>query len=156
MFKTLTDKIPVPFRLPILIGAGIILLIALWFYGTTFKNHISNTLFQHKEQKIDKDVQKQLAQAAEQKKELDKTLLELKQAREDLDKAKAQREQAEVIFNDKFKTATQKLADYKTVMSDPSIHTDPTGVTTDDLCERAKQVGSDQAVIDALCTKSPV
>jgi DNA repair exonuclease SbcCD ATPase subunit len=94
-----------------------------------------------------------LDEAKEQKKELEKTLLELKQAKEDLAKAQKAREEAEKIFNDRSKTANEKVKAFEAAMSNAPVHTDTTGVTTDDLCARAKANGSDPAVIAALCGK---
>lgn len=151
MIKEQLSKIPKAVRWPLGIGIGVLFAIVLWFYGAKAWNGIGNYFFHRKADALSADVKKQLADAAEQKKLLERTLIELQLSKEELARATKAREDAERIFNDKSKTASEKLKEYQQVMSANPIRTDPTGVTTSDLCARAKAIGSDQSVIDALC-----
>jgi uncharacterized protein YlxW (UPF0749 family) len=153
MIREYLNQLPAPIRYLILGGLVIVIIILIWLYGTRVWNGVGNYLFHRQANQMSEEVQKKLAQAEEQKKELEKTLLELKQAKDDLAKAQKAREEAEKAFDDKSKTASQKLDAFKKAMSDAPVHTDTTGVTTDDLCARAKANGSDPAVIAALCTR---
>ena len=138
-----------------IVGAGIVIALGLmiWFGVLTRAwNGIGNLLFHHQANEMSQDVKDQLAKAAEQKKVLDQTLLELAKSKEDLAKATQAREDAEKIFNDKSKTASQKVAAFEAIKSAAPIVNDP-GTSLEELCARAKANGSDQRVIDALCSK---
>lgn len=132
-------------------GALIVILILLFFYGAKAWSGIGNYFFHREIAAAKVEVQSQLDKAAEQKKELEKTLLELDQAKKDLAVASHAREEAEKVLNDKSKTAQEKVAAYKATLADAPIRTDTTGITTSDLCQRAKDQGASEAVVSALC-----
>lgn len=137
--------------LVLVIASSILIVIILFFFGARAWNGVGNYFFQREVTKARAEVQQQLDQAAQQKKELERTLIELDLSKRDLEKATKAREEAEAIFNDKSKTSAQKVADYKAVLADAPIRTNPSGVTTDDLCQRAKANGADATVVNALC-----
>lgn len=151
---SMLSNIPNPVKW--IVGAGLVIALGLmiWF-GVLTKawNGIGNFLFHRQANEMSQDVKDQLAKAAEQKKLLEQTMLELAKSKEDLATATKAREEAEKIFNDKSKTAGQKLAAFEAAKSAAPIHTDPSNVSIDDLCARAKAIGGSQDLIDALCTK---
>lgn len=147
------NSISTPVKWAVGIGLAVILALFLWLLVTKGWNGIGNYLFHRQANELNQKIKDQLAQAAEQKKVLEQTLIELARSKEELAKATKAREEAEKIFNDKSKTAAQKIAAYEASMSAAPIHTDAVNVTTADLCQRAKDIGSSQGVIDSLCTK---
>lgn len=100
-----------------------------------------------------RQLQKELDSATEQKKEIEQTLIEFAKSKEALAAATKEREIREEIFNDKTKNAKEKVQAYEAAVSAAPVHTDPTNISTDDLCRRARSLGSSQATIDALCTR---
>lgn len=151
MIKEYFNKIPKGLRYLLAAGAILIIIILLWFYGAKAWNGIGNHFFQKEVAKARAEIQSQLDKAAEQKKELDKALLELDQAKKDLAAASRAREEAEKVLNDKSKTASEKVAAYKAALADAPVSTPTTGITTSDLCQRAKNSGASEAVVSALC-----
>jgi cell division protein FtsN len=124
----------------------------MWF-GVLTKawNGIGNWLFSRQINAERAKVQKELDQAAEQKKVLEQTLLDYKQAKEELVTVKAEKDRLEQVFNDKSKTASDKVAQFKAAVADDPKHTPTDNITTNDLCERAKAIGSSPATIASLC-----
>lgn len=147
------NKIPTPIRWAIGIALVAILIFFIWYKGTQGWNQIGNFFFHRQINAERAKVQKELTDAAAQKQELEKTLVEFAKAKEALAAAQKEREIREQIFNDANKTAKEKVAAYKAAMSAAPVHTDPTGVSTEDLCQRAKSIGGSQATIDALCSR---
>lgn len=151
LLNSIIAKIPTPIRWAIGIALIAIVLFFLWYKGTQLWNGIGNYFFHRQINSERAKVQKELDDAAAQKQELEKTLVEFAKAKEALAAASREREIREEIFNDKTTTAKEKLQIYQDVMSAAPVHTDPTGVTVSDLCERAKAIGSSAATIAALC-----
>jgi biopolymer transport protein ExbB/TolQ len=139
--------------IPLTIGLVLTLGFFAWYKSAWVFNGIGNIWFAAKVSWQGKNLQKELDSAATQKKEIEQTLIELAKSKEALAAATKEREIREQIFNDKTKTSKEKIQAYEAAMSAAPVHTDPTGVTTDDLCERARSLGSSQATIDALCTR---
>lgn len=134
------------------IGVALILGLVIWFGGVTKAwNSIGNRLFARQMNAKRAEVQKELDDAAAQKKVLEQTLLEYKQAKEELTAVKAEKDRLEKIFNDKSKAASEKVAEFKAALADDPVHTSTDNITTDDLCARAKAIGSSAATIAALC-----
>lgn len=123
----------------------------IWVYGTRAWNGVGNKIFEWKIGKKQEQVNKELADAAEQKKALDQTLFELGQSKKELVTVKAEKDRLEQIFNDKSKTASEKVAAFKAAVADDPVVTPTDGVTTEDLCARAKAAGASAATISALC-----
>lgn len=145
------NRIPALIKWAVGIGLAIILLIAFFQFGGSFANGIGNWLFRRQINAKQAEVQKQLDDAAKQKQALEQTLLELKQTKEAYAAAKAEADAARQIFYDQSKTSSAKVAEFKEILADTPTHTDPTGVTTDDLCARAKASSASEYVTKALC-----
>jgi hypothetical protein len=146
------SKIPTPIKWGLGIGIIFVLSLLMWF-GVLTKawNGIGNWLFSRQINAERAKVQKELDQAAEQKKVLEQTLLEYKQAKEELVTVKAEKDRLEQVFNDKSKTASDKVAEFKAAAADTPVHTPTDNITTADLCARAKAAGSSPGVVAALC-----
>lgn len=146
------EKIP---RLYLIAGV-VVLVIALtlgwWFYGTRIWNGVGNWLFHRQINAERQKVDKELAEAAEQKKVLEQTLLEYGQAKKELVMVKAEKDKLEQIFNDKSKTAQDKVAAFKAAAADNFLVTPTDGVTVDALCQRARSTNASAATISALCS----
>lgn len=150
MLETL-NKIPNPIKWGIGIGFIIILVFLFWYRGTQIWNGVGNWLFSRQINAERVKVQKELDSAAAQKKVLEQTLLDYKAAKEELTTVKAEKDRLEAIFNDKSKTASEKVAAFKAAVADDPVSTPTDGITIEDLCARAKTSGSSAAVIAALC-----
>lgn len=137
--------------IPATVGLVLILGFFIWYQGSHVWNGVGNMWFAAKMSWQQKNLQKELESVPAQKKALEETFIELAKSKEALAAATREREIREEIFNDKTKTAKEKLQIYESVMSAAPVHTDPSGVTTNDLCTRAKALGSSQPTIDALC-----
>ena len=141
-------------RLYLAVG-GLALVIALtlgwWFYGSRVWNGIGNWLFHRQINAERQKVNKELAEAAETKKALEQTLLEYGQAKKELVTVKAEKDRLEQVFNDKQKSAQDKVAAFKAAVADDPVSTPTDNITTEDLCARAKAIGSSPATIAALC-----
>lgn len=135
----------------IVIGIVIILAIFIWYFQTKLWNGVGNLVFAAKMTWQEKNLQKELDSAAAQQKEIDQTLLELAKSKEALAAAKREREIAEKIFDDKSKTAKEKVAAYEAALQGAPVHTDSSGVTVNDLCARAKAIGASAATVASLC-----
>jgi hypothetical protein len=72
-------------------------------------------------------------------------------AKKDLEVEKAETDRLKKVFNDQAKTAAEKVAEFKKAVADDPVHTPTDNVTTEDLCARAKAIGSSAATIAALC-----
>lgn len=146
------QKIPTPIKWGLGVGIVVVFSLLMWF-GVLTKawNGLGNWLFSRQINAERVKVQKDLDKAAEQKKLLEQTLLEYKQAKEELVTVKAEKDRLEQVFNDKSKTATDKVAEFKAAAADNPVHTPTDNITSDDLCARAKAIGSSPATIAALC-----
>ena len=146
------QKIPTPIKWGLGIGIIIVLGLLIWF-GVLTKawNGLGNWLFSRQINAERAKVQKDLDKAAEQKKLLEQTLLDYKQAKQDLVTVKAEKDRLEQVFNDKSKTASDKVAEFKKAVADDPVHTPTDNITNNDLCARAKAIGSSPATIAALC-----
>lgn len=147
----LLNSIPKPVQIGIVIVLGAVLVFFLWYKGTQLWNGIGNFFFHRQINAERVNVQKELDDAAAQKQELERTLVEFGKAKEALAAAQKEREIREQIFNDANTTAKEKVALFEAAMQSAPLHTDPSGVTVDALCERAKALGSSAATLDALC-----
>lgn len=149
--NSVLNKIPVPIRWAIGIALVVILIAFLWYKGTQVWNGIGNMWFAAKMSWQDKNVKKELDSAAEQKKVIEQTLREFADAKEELQTVKSEKDRLEKLFNDQSKTAAEKVAEFKKAVADDPVHTPTDNVTTEDLCARAKAIGSSAATISALC-----
>jgi hypothetical protein len=149
--NSLLNKIPRSVQFTIGAGLAILLALLIFYKGTQIWNGIGNFFFHRQINAERSKVQKELDSAAEQKKALEQTLIELAKSKEALAAASKEREIRDQIFNDKNKTAKEKVAAFEAAMQSAPVRTDPTGVSTNDLCERARSLGASQATIDALC-----
>lgn len=138
-------KIAAAFALIVLLSIG------WWFYGAQVWNGIGNKVFEWKIGKKQEQVNKELADAAEQKKILEQTLFEYAQSKKELEAVKAEKDRLEQVFNDKSKTASEKVAEFKKIAGSEPEHTATDGVTLNELCERAKAAGASQSTINSLC-----
>lgn len=146
------NQIPTPIKWGVAIGAGIILSLFIWFGGITKAwNGIGNWIADRQIKAERVKVQKELDQAAEQKKVLEQTLLDYKQAKEELVAVKAEKDRLEQVFNDKSKSASDKVAEFKATISAPVVRANTDNITIDDLCARAKASDASAAVQSALC-----
>lgn len=127
------------------------LVLFLWYKGAQTWNGIGNFLFHRQINAERQRVIKDLESAAEQKKVLEQTLRELAEAKKDLETVKAEKDRLEKIFNDQSKTAAEKVAEFKKAVADDPEHSPTDNITTEDLCARAKAIGSSAATIAALC-----
>ena len=137
------------------IGVGLVLLvlivILLWYKGTQIWNGIGNWFF-HKQINAERvKVDKDLKDAAEQKKVLEQTLRDLAEAKKQTEIAKAETDRLKGIFNNESTTAAQKVAEFRKSIGSEPIHTDTDSVTLSDLCQRAKDIHSSAATLAALC-----
>lgn len=133
------------------LGLAIVLAIVLWFYGAKLWNGVGNYVFHRREAALEKELSAEKAKAEQQKKAIDQTLMELAASKKTEAAAVAHSKELEGIFNDKSKTAAEKLQAYKDAMSAAPTHTDTSGVTLDSLCARAKSSGASPETIAALC-----
>jgi chromosome segregation ATPase len=145
------NRIPTLIKWAVGIGLAIILLVAFFQFGGSLSNRIGNWIFSRQINAKQAEVQKQLDEAAEQKKALEQTLLDLKEAKEDLAEATKQRELAERIFSDQSKNSAEKVAEYKKALAATPTRTDTTNITVSDLCKRAMEANSRPELIAALC-----
>lgn len=147
----MTNPIPASMRLPLAVGLSALLLVGFLRFGGKLSNGIGNWIFHRQVAAKQQEVQKELDSAAEQKKALEQTLFELKQAKDDYAKLKQQSEAAEKLFYDQSKTSAEKVAEFKKALDTGPAHTPTDNITTNDLCTRAKTIGSSPATIAALC-----
>ncbi len=149
MLKTYWDKIPAPIKW------GIIFVVILlgWLYLTKGINGISNFVFWRKANREQAAIQEKLNKAEKQQEVIDQTLKDLAVANSKLEEAKKVTDKAVEVFDDTDKTSKQKVAEFEAIMSTAPVRTDPTGVTDDQLCARAKAAGSNPDLIAALCSK---
>jgi hypothetical protein len=147
------SAVPRPTLYLLATGAAVILLLLLWYQGGRLWNGVGNYFFRREMNQARAEVQKQLDEAAAQKKELEHTLIQLDGAKKDLAAAETARAEMERVFNDKFKTAGEKVAAFRDSLSDAPVHTDTTGITTSALCERAKANNASPGTIAALCAQ---
>lgn len=141
-------------RLYLAVGAVVlvvVLTLGWWFYGTRAWNGIGNWLFHRQINAERAKVQKDLDAAAETKKALEQTLFELAQSKKELVTVKAEKDRLEQVFNDKSKTASEKVAAFKAAVADDPISTPTDGVTVDALCQRARSTNASAATVAALC-----
>jgi biopolymer transport protein ExbB/TolQ len=137
--------------IPLSVGLVLILGFFVWYKSAGILNALGNTWFAAKMSWQGRQLQKELDSAIEQKKEIDKTLLELAQSKQELTSVKAEKDRLEKVFNDQSKTAAEKVAEFRKAVADDPVHTPTDNVTTEDLCARAKAIGSSAATIAALC-----
>lgn len=143
-----------PLRL--LISAALIgvLLLVSWLYITKGINGVSNFFFWRAANKKQAQVEQQLKDAADAKQaQIDQTLRDLAAAKATLVEKIAAADAARKVFEDADKTSKEKVAALEAILSAPAVHTDPTGLTTDDLCARAKAANSNPGLIAALCAQ---
>lgn len=144
-------------KIPPVVQAGIVVVLALslavfvWYKGAQVWNGIGNFLFHRQINAERAKVSAELEAAAGQKKVLEQTLRDLAEAKKDLESVKAEKDRLEKIFNDQSKTAAEKVAEFKKALADDPVHTPTDNITTEDLCTRAKAIGSSAATIAALC-----
>jgi biopolymer transport protein ExbB/TolQ len=139
--------------IPLSVGLVLILGFFVWYKSVGILNALGNAWFAAKMSWQGRQLQKELDSADVQKKEIEQTLIEFAKSKEALAAATKEREIREEIFNDKTKNAKEKVQAYEAAISAAPVRTDPTGVTVDDLCQRARAIGSSQATIDALCAR---
>jgi hypothetical protein len=137
--------------IPLTVGLVLILGFFIWYKSAGILNAFGNTWFAAKMSWQGRQLQKELDNAAEQKKEIEQTLLDLAVAKKDLEVEKAETDRLKKVFNDQAKTAAEKVAEFKKAVADDPVHTPTDNVTTEDLCARAKAIGSSAATIAALC-----
>lgn len=139
-----------------LVAGAVVLVVVLsigWFVGfSRVWNGIGNALFHRQINAERQKVDKELAEAAETKKALEQTLLEYGQAKKEIVTVKAEKDKLEQIFNDKSRTAQDKVAAFKAAVADDPVVTPTDGVTVDALCQRARSTNASAATIAALCT----
>lgn len=129
----------------------VILLIFSWLFITRGMNAVKDFVFWRQANQKQEEVNSKLAKAEEQKKVLDITLQEYAKSKEALAAAKKESDILKGIFNDDAKNAAQKLKAYQDALLSAPVVTDPTGVTMQDLCGRAKASGGSPQLIAALC-----
>jgi len=145
------DTIPAPVKWIVGTALVVVFLIFAWLFLTRGMNAVKDFVFWRQANQKQQEVNTKLAKAEEQQKALDITLQEYAKSKEALAAAKKESEIREKIFNDNSKTASQKVAAYKDALSAAPTVTDPVGVSTDDLCQRAKAIGGSSQLIAALC-----
>lgn len=146
------SNLPSTVKTIIVAGLAIALGLLFWF-GLLTKawNGVGNALFHRQITAERVKVQKELDDAAEMKKALEQTLLEYGQAKKELVTVKAEKDRLEQIFNDKQKSASEKVAAFKAAVADDPVVTPTDGVTLDALCQRARSTNASAATIAALC-----
>jgi hypothetical protein len=151
LINSVLNKIPVPVRWAI--GAVLIVIVAavLWYGASRVWNGIGNFFFARQINAERVKVQKELTEAAEQKKALEETLKELAVAKKDYADAKAEKDRLEGIFNDQSISAAKKVAAFKASLADDPERTATDGISNESLCERAKAVGASAATVASLC-----
>jgi len=145
------NNIPAPVKWIVGTGVTVILLILLWLYATKGINGIQSFIFYKKANAEQAKINADLEKAKQQQAIIDQTLRDYKQAKADYDSVKAEKDKLEKVFNDQSKSAAEKVAAFKAALADDPVHTPTDNVTTDDLCARAKAIGSSPATITALC-----
>jgi biopolymer transport protein ExbB/TolQ len=137
--------------IPLTVGMVLILGFFVWYKSAGILNAFGNTWFAAKMSWQGRQLQKELDNAAEQKKEIEQTLLDLAVAKKDLEVEKAETDRLKKVFNDQAKTAAEKVAEFKKAVADDPVHTPTDNVTTEDLCARAKAINASAATITAVC-----
>lgn len=140
-------NIPAAWKLPLVVGAVLIVLLVGWLYGARLTNAVSRKFFDGKNAVISADIQKSLdtAKAAQEVanqaiQELAAKKVELAKAESELANEKSKREAAEKIMADRTKNTDQKLKAYSDALAArPTVRVVPESV--DEQCERAKALG---------------
>lgn len=135
----------------ITIAIAIVLVIIIWRFQAKLLNGFGNAIFAAKMSWQERSVQKELESAAVQQKEIDKTLTNLAVAKRELEITKAESDRLKQVFNDQSKTAAEKVAEFKKAMAAEPVTSPTDGITSEDLCARAKAIGASGATIAALC-----
>lgn len=145
----------VPKRTLYIVGTAIVVvaLVFAWVGLTKGWNGISNLIFWRQANAKQKEIDQKLQKADEHQKIIDQTLLQLAESEKRLAEATKAREEAERIFNDSTKTSKEKVAAFKEALDAAPVSTDPSNITDEALCARAKAAGSSLAVIAALCVQ---
>ena len=151
IINSILNKIPPVVQAGIVVVLIIGLVLFIWYKGTQVWNGIGNFLFHRQINAERTKVSAELEAAAEQKKVLEQTLRDLAEAKKDLETVKAEKDRLEKVFNDQSKTAAEKVAEFKKSLADDPAHSPTDNITTEDLCARAKAIGSSAATISALC-----
>lgn len=145
------SKIPSPIKWIVGTGLVCLLFLVLWLWATKGVNGISNFFFWRQANAKLAKVNADLEDSKKKQAIIDQTLKDLAASEQRVAEAEKARIEAERIFKDATKTAKEKVAAYEAAMRDNPVHTDPAGVTTDDLCARAKTANSNPDLIRALC-----
>lgn len=135
----------------IAIATVLVLAIFIWYFQAKLWNGVGNAIFAARMSWQNRSVQKELESAAAQQKEIDKTLTELAVAKKEVESAKAETDRLVKVFNDQSKTAAEKVAEFKKAMATEPVTTATDGITSEDLCARAKALGASASVTAALC-----
>jgi hypothetical protein len=151
LINAVLNKIPTPARWAIGVVLIVIVIVVVWYGASRVWNGIGNFFFARQINAERVKVQKELTEAAEQKKALEETLKELAVAKKDYADAKAEKDRLEGIFNDQSISAAKKVAAFKASLSDDPERTATDGISNESLCERAKAVGASAATVASLC-----
>jgi hypothetical protein len=137
--------------IPLTVGLVLILGFFIWYKGSQAWNDIGNYLFQRQINAERLKVQKELDNAAAQKKALEQTLQELAAAKQNYADIKAQKDELEKVFNDSSKTSAEKVAAFRASVKDDPKFTATDGITAESLCARAREIGASAATVATVC-----
>lgn len=127
------------------------LLVFLWLAATKGINGVKDFVFWKQAAVKQKAIDAKLSKIDEMEKAFDQTLVEYAKSKEALAAAKRETDIRTEIFNNDAKSAAQQVKEFEKAVAEKPVVTDPTGVTMEQLCLRAKTSGGSEATIRALC-----
>lgn len=139
MLKNLWNRVPVGWRIPLVVAAALVLILGTWMYGANLKNHLGNWWYARGTAQSHEEIDKLKAQVADEQKKANDAVAAFEAEKLVTAEERKKRELAENILEDKSKTANEKLRAYEAIVNAPATHTGPQ--STDELCARAKAHG---------------
>lgn len=136
------SKLTGTWRLIVVAGVALLLLLLVWLYASSVTSHIGNWWHDRQVAAAKKEIDG-LRQQAEAAKQVAQQALEQLEAEKKVTEAeKTKREAAEKVLADKTLNANQKLKAYEDIINKaPTVS--PATTDVDALCERAKAIGID-------------
>lgn len=135
----LLELIPVSWRLPLIVGLALLLLLGAVFYGRRAANKLSGWVYDRTTASKRHEIDEALKEAEASKKVAADALAALAAEKKVTEEERKKREQLEKLLGDSRKTTDQKLKEYQDSLSRAPTVTGPQ--STDELCARAASLG---------------
>lgn len=139
MIKTVWEKIPPLWRIPVLIGLGLLGFVLLSYVWAGAWNGVGNWWYHHSENAGKKEITEIKAEIVESKKVATEAVQAYEDSKQIIADERKKREAAEKNLADKTKNTDQKIAAYEAAVSNIPTHTPPE--SDDELCQRARSLG---------------